>query len=218
MDKQIKQRPSVLGIGLRAKALYLSTLPIIDEHLVMEYMAVIYPNEKTTLEKVTPVANLILLKYIWWYLKLFKSKVSDNENQFELFKSSLFSLFENNFRFSPKETLEKVDGLIPEDVYETNWFERETVNRVNKNEFGVLESLSALSIEKHFSLAQKTWNDVWRLGDKALMGLTQDLVRMGLEDYISKAKNYKLYGLPPSLKLRTDGQARRRRLQLFKIM
>lgn len=187
-DKSEKSSPSVLEVSMRAKALYLSTLPIVDEFLVREYMGIIYPNEKITYEKVSPVANLILLKYIWWYLKLFKSKVSDNENQFELFKNSLFSLFENNFKFSPKETLEKVDGLIPEDVYETNWFEREIVNKVNKNEFGVLESLSSLSVEKHFSLAEKTWKDVWKLDVKALEDFTRNLVRMGIEDYISKAK------------------------------
>lgn len=188
-DKSKKSSPSVVEISMRAKALYLSTLPIIDEYLVREYMAVIYSNEKATLEKVVPVANLILLKYIWWYLKLFKSKVSNNENQFELFKYSLFSLFENNFKFSPKKTLEEADGLIPEDVYETNWFEREIVNKINKNEVGVLESLSVLSVEKHFNLARKTWNEVWRLDVGELENLTRNLVHTTLENCISKVKD-----------------------------
>lgn len=187
-NKYKKSSPSVLEVSMRAKALYLSTLPIIDNFLIREYMGTLYPKEIITYEKAGPVANLILLKYIWWYLKLFKSKISNNENHFELFKSSLFSLFENNFKFSPKETLEEADGLIPEDVYETNWFEREIVNKINKNEFGVLESLSALSVEKHFNLARKTWNGIWKLDVGELEDFIQNLVRMTLEDYISKAK------------------------------
>jgi len=190
--KQYKSKKfslSVVEISMRAKSLYLSTLPIIDRDLFREYMAVIYPNEKVTLEKVTPIANFILLKYIWWYLKLFKTEISDNENQFELFKHTLFSLFEKNFKFSPAEIIHKVNQEVPDDVFETNWFERETVKETNKYGFGVLESLSAVAVEKHFSLAKKLWEEVWKVNVDELSDFTGNLVRETLQDYISKAKN-----------------------------
>ena len=55
---------NILEITLRAKALYLSTLPIIDKSLVRDYMGEIYPNKKVTREMVNPVASLILIKFI----------------------------------------------------------------------------------------------------------------------------------------------------------
>lgn len=191
MNKQNNRNLSVLEISLRTKALYLNTLSIIDKSLVKKYMGVLYPNEFYTHEKVSPIANLILLKFIWWYLKLFESEISKNKNQFALVKYTLFSLFENNFKFSPEEMLNRINKEIPNDVFETNWFEREIVNKINKNEFGVLESLSVISIEKHFSLAKKTWKRVWKLDVDALMDFTGNLVHVTLEDYISRVKNDK---------------------------
>jgi len=188
-DKSKKSSSSVLEVSMRAKALYLSTLPVIDESLVREYLGIIYPNEKATYEKVVPVANLILLKYIWWYLKLFKNDISDNKNKLNLFQSSLYQLFENNFKFSPEEILNRVNKEIPDEVFETNWFEREIVNSVGKNEFGVLESISAISIENHLEQAMKIWNGVWRLTNETLVDVTRNLVRATLEDYAGKVKN-----------------------------
>lgn len=174
----------VLEITLRAKALYLSTLPIIDKEIVRNYMGEIYPNKTVTLEMVTPVANLILIKFIWYYLKLFKTKITVNKNNFNLFKYSLFSLFENNFNFDPEILINKVSKDIPEDVFETNWFERELVNLINKKE--LLESLSVLTIEKQFSLAKKIWQGVWKLTDDYLMQYTNNLTKMAVIDYLGK--------------------------------
>lgn len=159
-----KQPIYILEITLRAKALYLSTLPIIDKSLARDYMGEIYPNKKVTREMVTPVANVILIKFIWYYLKLFKAEITENKNKFNLFKYCLFSLCENNFNSDPIILIDKVNKDIPEDVFETNWFERELVHQLNKTD--LLENLSAVSIEKHFDLAKKIWKGVWEVNNE----------------------------------------------------
>jgi len=175
---------NILEITLRAKALYLSTLPIIDKSLVRDYMGEIYPNKKVTREMVNPVASLILIKFIWYYLKLFRTKITDNKNNFNLFKYSLFSLFENNFYTDPEILIDKVNKDIPEDVLVTNWFERELVHQLNKTD--LLENLLALSIEKHFELAKKIWDGVWKLNNDNLTEYTNNLTKMAVIDYIEK--------------------------------
>jgi len=184
-----KQDISVTEIVFRAKALYLSTLlPEIDKNLIREYMGVLYPNEIISYEKVSPVANILLIKFLWWYLKLFKSEISNNKSKYKLFESTLFSLFENNFHFNPEKLLKNVNRVIPEDVYETNWFEREIVNKINKNEFGVLESISELSVENHLMLTKKIWNKVWKIDQNELQEYVSDLNRIYLNDYLSKKR------------------------------
>lgn len=175
---------NILEITLRAKALYLSTLPIIDKSLARDYMGEIYPNEKVTREMVTPVANLVLIKFIWYYLKLFKIKITDNKNNFNLFKYSLFSLFENNFNSDPEILIDKVNRDIPEDVFVTNWFERELVNQLSKTD--LLENLSALTLKKHFDLAKKIWHGVWKLKNDNLTQYTNNLTKMAVFDYLEK--------------------------------
>ena len=172
---------------LRAKALYSSTLPLIDKDLVRDYMAILYPGKKVTREIVMPVANMILVKFIWFYLKLFKEKITDNKNNFCLFKYALFSLFEENFNSDPEMLIEKANEIIPEDVFETNWFERELVHKFNKTD--LLDNLSALSIEKHFGLAKKIWHGVWKLTNDNLMEYTNNLTRMAVIDYLEKARH-----------------------------
>ena len=180
-----KSSLSVLEITLRAKALYLSTLPIIDEKLARDYIGEIYPNKKATREIVTQVANLILIKFIWYYLKLFKIKITENKNKINLFKYTLFSFFENNFNSDPEAIIIKCNKTIPKNVFETNWFERELVNQLNKTE--LLENISTLSIENHLNLAKKIWQVVWKLTNDNLMTYTNNLTKMTFFNYSKKS-------------------------------
>ena len=111
---------------------------------------------------------------------MFKTKITSNKNNFNLFKYSLFSLFENNFHSDPGILINKVNKDIPEEVFETNWFERELVHQLNKTD--LLENLSSVTIEKHFDLAKKIWQGVWKLNEEKLTEYVNNLTILAVNE------------------------------------
>jgi hypothetical protein len=167
--------PTIVEIPFRAKALYLSTLPLIDKVLVPQYIQVLFPGEIAKLEYVQPIANTLLTKFLWWYIKLFESQISNNKNQSNLFKYTLFSLAENNFRFDPENQIDEVDAVTPPDVLLTNWFERELVSKFGKND--LLTDISNLSFPAHYDSANKIWETIWELNSGELNSHIENLVK-----------------------------------------
>ena len=74
----------------------------------------------------------------------------------------------------------KVNKDIPEDVFETNWFERELVHQLNKTD--LLENLSAVTIEKHFDIAKKIWHGVWKLNEEKLAEYVNNLTTLAVNE------------------------------------
>jgi len=110
--------------------------------------------------------------------KYLKQAIIDNINLYEETITKLFELIDK-YR-SHLILINKVNKDIPEDVFETNWFERELVHQLNKTD--LLENLSAVTIEKHFDIAKKIWHGVWKLNEEKLAEYVNNLTTLAVNE------------------------------------